>query len=171
MLRASSVILVVVLFCGAIAFPQSSLGTQSLAGTWKLNLEKSKYRKDDPGSTPQSATMVIRQIENGVNVMVSALIQGEEHHVQFDLVFDGKDRPVLGAPRNSEFGFGDPMKDTVSAKKLDRRTFLVTRKQSDMPVSTQKIVLSADGRSRTSYWKSKNEKGEPIDWVSVFDKQ
>lgn len=48
---------------------------------------------------------------------------------------------------------------------------LITRKKDGKEVSNQRTVNSKDGKTRTSYWKDKDEKGEPITWTAVFDRQ
>jgi len=141
-----------------------------MVGTWKLNLEKSKFTTDYPA--PKSETILIEQQDGGVKVTADPInFRGKPAHVIYSLMFDGKDYPVVGAPRDAEFGFEDPSTDTVAVKRIDPRTVSVIRKQSGKVVSTQKIAISNDGKERISDWKAENAKGEPITWMTIFDRQ
>jgi len=141
-----------------------------MVGTWKLNLEKSKFTIDYPA--PKSETILIEQQQGGVKVTADPVnFRGKPAHVVYSLMFDGKDYPVIGAPQDSEFGFGNASTDTVAVKRIDARTVSVIRKQEGKVVSTQKIAISKDGKARISYWKAKNAKGEPITWMTIFDRQ
>jgi hypothetical protein len=141
-----------------------------MVGTWKLNLEKSKFTSDYPA--PKSETILIEQQDGGVKVTADPInFRGKPAHVVYSLMFDGKDYPVTGAPQDAEFGFGNASADTVAVKRIDPRTVSVIRKQDGKVVSTQEIVISKDGKERISNWKAKNAKGEPITWMTIFDRQ
>ena len=141
-----------------------------MVGTWKLNLERSKFTADYP--SPKSETILIEQLQGGVKVTADPVnFRGKPAHVVYSLMFDGKDYPVTGAPQDAEFGFGDASTDTVAVKRIDPRTISVIRKQSGKVVSTQKIAISKDGKERISDWKAQNAKGEPITWMTIFDRQ
>ena len=141
-----------------------------MVGTWKLNLEKSKFTGDYPA--PKSETILIEQQPGGVKVTADPVnFRGKPAHVVYSLMFDGKDYPVIGAPQDSEFGFGNASTDTVAVKRIDARTISVIRKQEGKVVSTQKIIISKDGKTRISYWKAENAKKEPIAWMTIFERQ
>jgi hypothetical protein len=141
-----------------------------MVGTWKLNLEKSKFNNDYPA--PKSETILIEQQQGGVLVTADPVnFRGKPAHVVYSLMFDGKDYPVTGAPQDSEFGFGNAAADTVAVKRIDSRTVSVIRKQEGQVVSTQEIAISKDGKERISYWNAKNAKGEPITWMTIFGRQ
>ena len=141
-----------------------------MVGTWKLNLETSKFTADYP--SPKSETILIEQLPGGVKVTADPVnFRGKPAHVVYSLMFDGKDYPVTGAPQDAEFGFGDASTDTVAVERIDPRTVSVIRKQSGKVVSTQKIAISKDGKKRISDWKAQNAKGEPITWMTIFDRQ
>jgi len=141
-----------------------------MVGTWKLNLEKSKFTSDYPA--PKSETILIEQQDGGVKVTADPInFRGKPAHVIYSLMFDGKDYPVTGAPQDAEFGFGNASTDTVAVKRMNPRTVSVIRKQNGKVVSTQKIAISKDGKERISDWMAKNAKGEPITWMTIFDRQ
>jgi len=141
-----------------------------MVGTWKLNLLKSKFTADYP--SPKSETIVIEQQEGGVRVTADPVdFRGKPHHVVYSLMFDGKDYPVTGAPQDAEFGFRDASTDTVAVERINPRTISVIRRQEGKVVSTQRIEISKDGKVRISDWKASNAKGEPITWMTIFDRQ
>lgn len=141
-----------------------------MVGTWKLNLQTSKFAADYPA--PKSETILIEQQEGGVKVTADPVnYRGKPAHVVYSLMFDGKDYPVIGAPQDAEFGFGNASSDTVAVQRIDPRTVSVIRKQEGKVVSTQKIAISKDGKERISDWKAKNAKGEPITWMTIFDRE
>lgn len=141
-----------------------------MVGTWELNLEKSKFTADYP--SPKSETILIEQMEGGVKVTADPVdFRGKPHHVVYSLMFDGKDYPVSGAPQDAEFGFGNVSTDTVAVERINPRTISVIRRQEGKVVSTQRIEISKDGKERISDWKASNAKGQPITWMTIFDRQ
>jgi hypothetical protein len=78
--------------------------------------------------------------------------------------------PDDGCVGGPEIGFGKAGVFTAAGKRITARTVLITRKKDGKEVSNQRTVNSKDGKTRTSYWKDKDEKGEPITWTAVFDR-
>jgi hypothetical protein len=135
-----------------VAFAQPA---DPLVGTWKLNPEKSKGAK--------SGTTVVEAAGKGVKWtvdMVSA--DGTPAHWSFTADYDGKDVPVTG---NSPYG------NTANLTRVDAKTVRITSKQDGKVTTTSTIVVSADGKTRTSTTKGKNPKGETVDVSSVYEKQ
>src|SRR5262249_12586637 len=129
-------------------------------GTWKLNLEKSKYTADHPA--PKSVTLNIQEQEGGLKVNVDGEdAQGNPIHISFTAKYDGKDYPMTGSATT----------DTIALKRIDANTIETTSKKHGEVVTTVRSVVSRDGKTRTSTWKGKNAKGEPETWVAVYDKQ
>ncbi len=130
------------------------------AGTWKLNLEKSKYTADHPA--PKSITLNIQEQEGGIKVTVHGEdAQGKPVHIEFTAKYDGKDYPMTGSTTT----------DTIAFKRIDANTVESTSKKNGEVVTTVRSVVSEDGKTRTSTWKGKNAKGEPETWTVVYDKQ
>src|SRR5215471_8894102 len=87
------------------------------AGTWKLNLEKSKYTADHPA--PKNVTLKIQEQEGGLKVNVEGEdAQGNPIHVEYSAKYDGKDYPEIGSP----------MADTVALRRVDADTIESTSK-------------------------------------------
>ena len=128
--------------------------------TWKLNLAKSKY---DPGPPPRSQT-VKREAwgANGVKYTSDSVnAQGESGHSEYTANYDGKDYPVIG----------DPNRDTVSLKRIDAHSYEFTSKKGGQVTTAGRTVVSPDGKTLTITSKGTNAQGQPVDNVTVFDKQ
>jgi hypothetical protein len=129
------------------------------AGTWKVNLAKSKY---SPGPAPQSTTVTIK-IENNTEIYDSEGVDasGNPTHSSFSAKLDGTDAPVSGIS----------YADTVSTKRSSPTHFVATLKNGGAAAMTVHIVVAADGKSRTVTYSGKNEKGEAEHDVVFYDKQ
>jgi hypothetical protein len=137
---------------GAAALAQSS---DPLIGTWKLNVAKSKGVKS--GST------VIEAAGKGIKFTVDLVpADGAPSHWAFTANFDGKDYPVTG---NSPYG------NMVSVTRANAKTLTITSKQNGKVTTTSTIVVSDDGKSRTTTMKGTDVKGQPVDIVSFYEKQ
>ena len=137
-----------------LALAQSS---DPLVGSWKLNVEKSKGRPVKSGATKVEA------VGDGVKLTVD-LVDGDGTPFRwaFTANYDGKDNPVTG---NSPYG------DTVALTRVDPKTTRITNKQGGKVTSTQTIVVSGDGKTRTTTTKGKNAKGEAVESMSFYEKQ
>jgi hypothetical protein len=141
--------------------PVALCAADPFAGTWKLNLEKSKDATDMP-RLPKSETITVEETENGqkvTNDQVTA--KGNTQHFEYDAKYDGKEYPETG----------NPNVDTVSLKKINARTMQTTNTKGDKVVTTITSVISKDGKTRTSTLTTKNASGESVSWTAVFDKQ
>jgi hypothetical protein len=137
---------------GAAALAQSS---DPLVGTWKINPEKTKGAK--------SGTTVIEAAGQGLKWAVDLVgTDGSTSHWSFIANYDGKDVPITG---NSPYG------NTVSLTRVDAKTVKLTAKQDGKVTTTSTIVLSADGKTRTTTTKGTDPKGQAVDVMSVYEKQ
>jgi hypothetical protein len=128
------------------------------AGTWKLNVAKSKYT---PGPGPQSATRTYEAQAAGVkSTQEVTAADGSHASVSFTANFDGKDYPLTGSSAI----------DAIALKRSGN-TFEWTLKKGGKVVSTGKNTVSNDGKVMTYTAKGTNAKGEPTSSVQVFDKQ
>ena len=134
------------------ALAQSS---DPLVGTWKINPEKTKGAK--------SGTTVIEAADKGLKWTVDLVgTDGSTSHWSFAANYDGKDVPIIG---NSPYG------NTVSLTRVDAKTVKLTAKQDGKVTTTSTIVLSADGKTRTTTTNGTDPKGQAVDVVSVYEKQ
>jgi hypothetical protein len=145
----------VVLLLAAVAL----WGADRHAGTWKLNLAKSKYTTDHPA--PKSLTVTIEEQPGGI--VLDAKGEGADGptHVHYSAKFDGKDYPVTGSANV----------DTVSLKRIDDNTIETTNKKNGQVTTKIRSVVSSDGKTRTSTWTGPDSKGKQETWTAVFDKQ
>ena len=127
-------------------------------GTWKLNEAKSKF----PPGAPKNQTVVYEAAGDKVKVTVDGVDgEGKPTHNEWTGMFDGKDYPLTG----------DPNADTRSYKKIDDRTTELTNKKAGKVVAMGKIVISADGKSRTVTVSGTDPMGKKMESTAMYDKQ
>ena len=140
-------------FVAALAF-----ASNPNMGTWKLNEAKSKF----PPGAPKNHTVVYTAAGNKIKVTVDGVNgEGKPTHNEWTGLFDGKDYPLKG----------DPTADTRSYKKIDDHTTELTNKKDGKVVATGKIVISADGKSRTVTVSGTDPKGNKVESTAVYDKK
>jgi len=133
--------------------------TDPQVGTWKLNVAKSKYT---PGPVPTTATTMIEAAGAGTKVVVDqTMAGGAPSHWEFTTNYDGKDSPVTG----------NPDVDMVTRTLVNPNTVETIAKKDGKVISTQRSVVSKDGKTRTVTTKGLNAKGETMNNVAVYDKQ
>ncbi len=126
-------------------------------GTWNLNEAKSKL---DP-AFGKNQKVVYEAAGDKVKVIVDGVdAEGKPAHNEWTGKFDGKDYPVTG----------DPNFDMRAYKEVDDRTLEMTLKRDGKVVGTGRIVVSADGKSRTVTNSGKDAKGKQFKMTAVYDK-
>jgi hypothetical protein len=154
-MKARTIILTVALGLAAVAVGAAS---DTNMGTWKLNEAKSKI----PAGAPKNTTVVYAMVGDSVKVTVDGTdAAGKPSHNEWTGKFDGKDYALTG----------DPQSDTRSYKKIDDHTMELTNKKGGKVTITGKIVISADGKSRTVTVSGMDAKGSKMEMVTVYDKQ
>jgi len=127
-------------------------------GTWKLNEAKSKF---SPGAT-KNKTVVYEAAGDSVKVTVDGVDgNGNSTHNEWTGKFDGKYYPVTG----------DPTSDMRSYRKINNRTLALTAKKGSKITLTGRIVVSANGRTRTVTTTGTDSKGKSVSNRAVYDKQ
>jgi hypothetical protein len=127
-------------------------------GTWKLNEAKSTFAA---GATKNS-TVVYEAAGDSVKVTVDGTDKdGKPTHNEWTGKFDGKDYPVTG----------DSVTDARSYKKIDDHTLGLTGKKDGKVVTTGRIVVSADGKTRTVNTSGTDSTGKMMKSTAVYDKQ
>ena len=154
MKRRAIVFGVCVLFVGvAVCF-----AADANMGTWKLNEAKSKL---SPGAG-KNHTVVYAAAGDNVKVTVDGVsADGKPSHNEWTGKFDGKDYAVTG----------DPTSDMRSYKRIDANTLEITIKKDKKVTGSGRIVVSADGKSRTVTTSGTDAKGNKVSSSSVYDKQ
>ena len=127
-------------------------------GTWKLNEAKSKLG----AGAPKNNTVVYEPSGDNVKVTVDGTdADGKPLHSEWTGKFDGKEYPVTG----------DPTSDMRSYTRANDRTLTLTAKKDGKVTLSGKVVVSADGKSRTVTTSATNAKGQKISSTAVYDKQ
>ena len=110
---------------------------KGLAGTWTLNVAKSKF---NPGPPPKSMKVTYTPSADGVKISVDvAWDAGESQHWEMAGKYDGKDYPVTG----------NPAADMASFKLVNDHTGESTFKKDGKVTATNTRVLSKDGKTLT----------------------
>ena len=127
-------------------------------GTWKLNEAKSKIG----AGSAKNTTVVFEAAGDNVKVTVDGVdANGKLAHSEWTGKFDGKDYPVIG----------DPNSDVRSYTKIDDRTLGFNAKKRGKVTTSGRIVVSADGKSRTVTASGTDPKGKKFRSTAVYDKQ
>jgi len=134
------------------------LAADPMMGTWKLNEAKSRIA---PG-TPKNSTVVYEAVGDKVKITIDgADSDGKPTHNEWTGKFDGKDYPVTG----------DPNSDARSLKRVDDRTLTLKVKKNGKVTTTGRLVVAADGKSRTVTTTGTDPKGKKVHSTTVYDKQ
>jgi hypothetical protein len=140
------------LVAGALAF------ASPMMGTWKLNEAKSKV----PAGTAKNTMVVYEAAGDNVKVTVDGVDgNGKPTHNEWTGKFDGKDYPLTG----------DPMSDTRSYKIVDAHTTELTNKKGGKVTLSGRVVVSADGKSRTLTVSGTDAMGKKMSSTTYYDKQ
>lgn len=127
-------------------------------GTWKLNETKSKLAK----GAPKNTTMAHSSAEENVKVTIDGIgSDGKPTHNEWTGKYDGKDYPVIG----------DPNSDARSLTKIDDHTLGFNVKKGGKTTISGRIVVAADGKSRTVTSSGTDSKGNKVSSTAVYDKQ
>jgi hypothetical protein len=129
-----------------------------MMGTWKLNKAKSKITTGAGNNTTVVYTSAMlgkmKCTVDGVDA------KGKPTHNEWTGKFDGKDYPVTG----------DPTSDGRSYTMVNERTYDIKEKKNGKVVGNVRIVVSADGKSRTVTIHGTTPEGKKFTSVEVYDK-
>jgi hypothetical protein len=114
-----------------------------IAGTWKLNIAKSKV------------------LHNGLKCIYDGVAaDGRSYHMEFSAQYDGKDYPFTGGS----------FIDAVSAKKLDASTLELVCKKDGKEVMWPRLSVSNDGKLLTDTVKGMVQ-GQEFTATWIYEKQ
>ena len=133
-------------------------------GTWKLNVAKSKY---SPGPPPRSGTIAIEPYgTDGLKVAIELWNpQGEKLTIGYSPRFDGKEYPRI------ETGAGAVPGQTVTIRRMDTHTIERIAYLAGKKLTTERWVISPDGKTRTVTQTGTNPQGVQVNIVMVYEKQ
>jgi len=133
--------------------------TDPAAGTWELNLAKSKF---SPGPAPKSQTRTYEVTGADVKYTLKGIdAEGKPTLVQYTAKYDGKDYPVTGS---QDF-------DAIALKRVDAVTAEATLKKGGKVAQTATRVVSKDGKTLTLTTNGKDAKGQAVNNILVFDRR
>jgi len=161
--------------------PHVRAETDPFEGTWKLNVEKSKY---NAGTPPRSEVRTYEAIVDSTKRQPFDSAQGAPktnvqgagerltvHGVAADggvvewgytVRFDGKYYPITGA--------GPGGADTIAVKRVSARKVEATLANGGKPIETASREVSEDGKTMTAKAWIVGANGPPI-FIIVYDKQ
>ena len=127
-------------------------------GTWKLNAAQSKIAN----GVARNNTVVYEAAGDQIKVTVDGLNpDGTATHNEWTGKFDGADYAVTG----------DPGADMRSYKVANPNTLDMTIKKGGKVTVKGKIVVSADGKTRTVTTSGTTPQGRKFKSIAVYDKQ
>jgi hypothetical protein len=127
------------------------------AGTWDLNIAKSKSTDPMPKSITRTYE-VTGTSEKLTGTIVTA--DGKTIPILFTATLDGKDS-----------AFQSPGVDTLALTKVDALTISYVTKLAGKQVATGTRVLSQDGKVMTFTQKGINPAGQPFESTLVYDRR
>ena len=129
-------------------------------GTWRLNVAKSKY---SPGPVPKSVTSMYEAAGKGYKVSVrNEPASGPVQEYSYTTNLDGAESKITG---------NNPNADVTSVKRIDAHTLEIVNKKGGKATTTQRNVVSADGKTRTVTTTGTDGQGQKVNNVAVFEKQ
>jgi hypothetical protein len=149
----NSVLTLALCFVGAVCF-----ASDTQMGTWTLNEAKSKAA----AGMPKNNKIVFEAAGDSIKVTIDGTSgDGKPIHSEWTGKLDGKDYPVTG----------DPSSDSRSVKKINDHTLTFAVKKGDKVTISGRIVLSADGKTRTVTTNGTDSKGKKVSATAEYDKQ
>lgn len=127
-------------------------------GTWKLNDAKSHM----PAGVQRNSTVVYEAQGDSIRVTTDGTSgDGKPSHTEWTGKFDGKDYPLSG----------DAQSDTRAYKLVNDHTLTMQNKKDGKVTTSGRVVVSADGKTRTLSLHSTAADGKKLAATAVYDKQ
>jgi hypothetical protein len=142
----------------------SLFAADPFAGTWKLNVAKSKFGGPDP--SPKELTVVIEdQGERAAVTGKGTASDGSPISNKYTVI-------KTGGEANYSEGAPPPGVSVVFPKrKADTNTAVSTTMKDGKVLETTRGVVSGDGKTMRLTVKGTDAQGKPFESVQVFDKQ
>jgi hypothetical protein len=155
-------IVLAILFLGAVSVRPVLAQDSPFIGTWKLNTAKS-----NSGSMPmpKSLTRTVTADGSGLKYAYDGVAaDGNAITYGFSTYFDGKASSVMGS--------GMPGgADSITLKRISANKVVATLAKGGKEIGKSEAEVSADGKVTTVKSKGKTADGKEFSTTSVFDKQ
>jgi len=153
----------------AVAVAATILSAQQgnpLAGSWRINLAKSKYSPANLAlKSSTSRFQVTAEQVTLLNEGVDA--QGRTSRLEYTAKFDGKPYPV----KNTLDGKPNPSQDAITWRKIDDHTYENVAMLKGKALTTTRVVVSRDGKTRTNTVTGQDAQGRTINNTVVYERQ
>jgi hypothetical protein len=145
-----------------LAIPALMLAQDNpILGTWKLNLEKSKFTGMP---TPKSLTRTVSADGDSVKYSYQGTgADGSAADYAFTVKYDGNDYAITGS--TPPFGA-----DQIAIKKLTSHKYSAILKKGGKAIGSSTVAISADGKTTTLLGKGTLD-GKAASSTQVYDKQ
>ena len=159
MARKLFVVVAVLGLTSIVAVGQSKPDLKMLTGTWKLNVEKSKYT---PGPGPKSQTLTWKPSATGFDFTVDTVTaEGKTTQQRASGNLDGTPYSFKGTTQSGMRT--TKWVDAFTAEEVDTVDGKVT--------TSRTAVISKDGKTLTVTSKGVNAQGKPTSNTTVYEKQ
>ncbi len=134
-------------------------GADNSLGTWKLNMEKSKFI---PAAPVKSLTTVREAADGGVKVTTTGeQASGKAINSSYTAKYDGSESAVTGAPY-----------DTIAVKQVNANFLTYTAKKKNGKYRVVgRTAVSKDGKTTTTTVRGTNADGKAYSATMVWEKQ
>jgi hypothetical protein len=150
---------VVIVVAAAYASAISAQDSDPFAGTWTLNVAKSKY---DPGPAPKSGSVTFSSKGTSITAVITGVsATGENLKWGYTGMIDGKDHPMTGTPDG----------DTIMLRRISPTSIETTYKLKGKATLVNVRSVSADGKTMTVTTKGMNAAGQKVNNVQIFEKK
>ena len=145
--------------------------SNKVLGTWKLNLEKSKF---SPGEPPRSNVRQFVARPDGfiVSTISGISAQGIPTFTMSAVRYDGKNYRLYNQVTLADMMVnGTKTPNTQAYKVIDAYTVEITNKENGRVTTVLTRTVSNDGKTMTTVTKGTNALGQPVNNVEVFNRQ
>jgi hypothetical protein len=139
--------------------PAVPAATDPFAGTWTLNLQRSKY---PPGTLPKRMVIQMEAVGDSIRYRSETIdAGGRTSTAEYIAGYDGKEAIVKG-----RLGLLLP----VSLKRVDSNTVEASYMRGFQVVATSRRVVSKDGLVMTVTTTSKDKDGNTVTNIGIYDR-
>ena len=147
-----------------------------LAGTWRLNREKSKFSVGEP---PTELVIRIEEEGNGLRYQSeSTTPDGQKHGANYFFRTDGYDYRLTGAPNYDHVSVEltdahyvhTALREARLRKKRDEHVYLVKSKMGQQLIGKAYDTISPDGKTLTRDGETTHADGQKLEYHEVLEK-